>query len=183
MVVKGVVNKLLLGQKGGEMNNILLVVGNEKGCEIFFTLDHDLYKVFAPVHSTKVIEMILGYYYRSLEGNIKQIQNSFNFNQKVPVFIDVNRMLFFPTITKNNRECCWINYYCISSVRKSKRNTIIKFYDHSFLNPHSEVLFEYEFPFEVRSIRNQMKRCEMIHKNFILQTRNLEVLASMTDRR
>lgn len=155
------------------MNNILFIQGYQNGCMIMYTKNHQLYSMFSTNHPTKVIERIMMIYYRSIIGNEKMTKKQFVFHQKVPVFIDLNQFLFFPILSKKDKECCWINYYCVSDVKKKKEHTRVSFCDYSIIADKSSFLYEYECPVDVRVIRKQMKRCNQIHRCYVKNTNDL----------
>lgn len=155
------------------MNNILLIAGCKKGCRILYTKEHQLCYLGSTQHPTKVIEKIMMCYHRSIIGNEKQTKKLFMFRQKVPVFIDLNRFLFFPTLSKKDKECCWINYYCVSNIKKKKERTLVSFCDYSVIEDKPSFLYEYECPIDIRVIRKQMKRCYQIHRCYVKSTHDL----------
>lgn len=148
------------------MYNILYIAGCKEGSEVIYTKNDQLHKEIISMHPSKIIEKIMVCYYRTLKGNTQLIGKHFDFHQKVPVFIDYHRHLFFPTISKDDKECCWINYYCVFDVKGRKRSTNIVFYEHSIINRKKKILMEKEFPYDARVIRKQMNRCKEIHANY-----------------
>lgn len=92
------------------------------------------------------------YHGSSLKGRSEAINRNLNIKQKSPILIsEVLEYMYFPILSYMNENCIWINYNAILKVSKIDGN-------------HSKILFlsgyTYELTYNVRMIRNQMKRCD-----------------------
>ncbi len=117
------------------MEKIVLIVGHFWGCEIYYWADNEMRKVMTERKAFAVIEKMLFFYNKTFEGNVKQISKKFGFTQKVPIFMEENRYLFFPTLSAKDPQCCWVNYYCVEKMKRHGKETILDFMDRRLFDP------------------------------------------------
>lgn len=151
------------------MNNIFMIIGREDGCEIIYTLNSQISVKRSRCKASKMIYGLAHSYYRPLLPTMKLIGKKHGYHQKIPVLIEYNRLLLFPTISMKDPCCCWINYYCVEDFKGNEGKTSILFYDHCIVQNEHAVKLYYVLQADKRVIRAQMKRCYEIHRRYASQ--------------
>jgi len=91
----------------------------------------------------------------SLRGSADVVRHHLDVKQKLPVLVDpTDRLLFFPTLSKEHPECVWINYAKIRKLKALTTGTLVIFGQR-----------ELEVDIGIRSIRMQVRRCEKLVKS------------------
>lgn len=160
------------------MITIYYLKGTKQGCTVFYSDDYhqELVEVLhKEMSSTKFLRLYAAFYHHSIEDGQKMIRKRYQFNQKIPVLIEKDRSLFFPTASKNQWDCCWINYYAVSQVHKRGNGCVIQFHElgkkyrftvHDVLDiAIREHEFEEELALDARIIRKQLQRCRQIDED------------------
>ena len=112
------------------MKQILLIIGKKNGSDIVFSEDHKIIVQSSPNSSLQVIFELGNKYYRPAIATMKLTRGKCGIHQKVPYLIEMDRYLFFPTLGLKNKECCWVNYYCIKDLRAINDGTEFTFHDY-----------------------------------------------------
>lgn len=64
----------------------------------------------------------------SLKGRVEGTKYLLNYAYKLPIIIDnLNRLIFFPTLSYDSAECIWLSLKNIDKYEKSDKNTKIYF--------------------------------------------------------
>lgn len=153
-----------------------MIIGSEDGCEIIYSHDH---QVKIKKSSSKASKMIYGLahsYYRPVLSTMKLIEEKHGYHQKIPVLIEFDRLLLFPTVSMKDPSCCWVNYYCVADVKGTKKKTQLSFYDHNILDERRKVCFSYALNVDKRVITRQMKRCQEIHSRMVKPDHIVELI-------
>lgn len=148
------------------MNNIFVIIGREDGCEIVYTVNSQVRVKRFSCKASKMIYRLAHSYYRPLLPTMRLIGKTYGYHQKIPVLIEFNQLLLFPTISMKDPCCCWINYYCVADFKGNKGETSIFFYDHCIVKKEHAVRLRYVLQADKRVIRAQMKRCHEIHTRY-----------------
>lgn len=151
------------------MNNILMIIGRKNGSEIVYTVDHKVKVQKSKCKSTHLVFELGNIYHRPALATMKLIKGKYGYHQKIPIIVEMNRFLFFPTISYKDEECCWINYYCVCGLEKVKDGTIISFYDHTLIG-NIHINYQHKLFVDKRVLVKQMKRCHEIHKSYQKET-------------
>lgn len=68
------------------------------------------------------------YYGSTYKGRIKAAKEILNCSYKIPILVEEsNNIVFFPTKSSLEHDCCWINFNYIESVEKFNNKCIVKF--------------------------------------------------------
>lgn len=145
--------------------NLLMVVGNEKTCYLFYSNNQIEMVQRFNFRGKRLIDELGKQYCRPVDDTIKLIRKKFGYHQKTPLFLDSNRILLFPTTGIKDNTCIWINYYAVSGYYRDKNKTVISFHDQSLFKGNP-LKISYLLDIDIRVIRQQMRRCENIHKEF-----------------
>lgn len=148
------------------MNNILYVAGKPYGCDIAIVEKQQFKIVRSSYKATEFIFKLSKIHFRPAKEMIQMIGDTYKFSQKVPILIENNQFLFFPTISMKDKECCWINYYCIFCLRRMQNGTKVFFKEYSVGMPKPFKTYVVPFELDKRIFVNQMKRCMMIHEEY-----------------
>lgn len=170
------------------MITIYYLKGTKQGCRIFYSddLSPKLVEVIdLNISSTKALQEYAAFYHHTIEDSQKMIRKRYKFNQKVPVFIEKDRSLFFPTTSKTQRECCWVNYYAVARISKQQDHSKILFHELNkkfHFTVHSKIPlalqrdeFEVVFDLDVRILKKQMKRCTQIAQDLVKEEMSKKV--------
>ncbi len=157
------------------MITIYYVKGTKQGCSVFYSNDLSsalVEMIDLQISSTQALKMYAAHYHHSIEDSQRLLRRRYKFYQKVPVFIEKDRSLFFPTASALQWDCCWINYYAVRQIRKARHQSVVYFqeigkkYQFSVRelinNAAKESKFEAIFDLDVRILRKQMDRCHKI---------------------
>lgn len=88
----------------------------------------------------------------SLRGSADVVKHHLKVTQKLPVLVNpYGGLFFFPTLSRDHPECIWINVTQIRKLIDLGNRTLIRF-------PKDEL----ELDIGIRSIRMQMKRCQVL---------------------
>ena len=68
------------------------------------------------------------YYGSSYKGRLKAAKEILNCSYKLPILVEEsNIIIFFPTKSSLEEDCCWINFDFIKEIKKEDKNSIIIF--------------------------------------------------------
>lgn len=159
------------------MDNILMIEGCDAGSIIHYIEDHHVMKKQVHDESVVIMEKLLHAFYHTFESNQYLVYRQHGYYQKVPLLIDFNKYLFFPTHGRKEKLCCWINYYCIEKIKKTADGTQIQFTNHYLMNngKMSEMILDVD----IRVLRKQMQRCKMIHESYAKCHKDLRIYSKM----
>jgi competence protein ComK len=88
----------------------------------------------------------------SLRGSADVVRHHLNITQKLPILVNPHGgLFFFPTLSRDHPECIWINAAKVSKLKDLGSGTLVRFHGG-----------ELELDIGIRSIRMQMKRCELL---------------------
>ncbi len=88
----------------------------------------------------------------SLRGSADVVRHHLKVIQKLPVLVNPHGgLFFFPTLSRHHPECIWINVTQIRKLKDLGNKTLVRFQDG-----------ELELDVGIRSIRMQMKRCDLL---------------------
>lgn len=153
---------------------IYFIQGTENGCTIIYEdfKRGSVESVSSTYTALQLIKEICRHHELDFNGCRKIIAGNHGFKQKVPIFIEENKLLFYPLNSLRDKDSLWINYYAVRHLVSHGDQTIITFgRTHRFaermilraLNEsedHKHV--SYTFDFDVRMIRRQYHRCQKI---------------------
>lgn len=151
--------------------NLLAILRNEEKWEILISLN-DSFKVEKYTYGksiNKLLKELANYYHRAFIEERKIICSQYGFQKKVPILINSNIMLF-QTRSLDHPKCILLNYFCINKFQKNGKNTYIDFcipYKNKKILIDDGILI----PSDVRTIRDQFKRCLKIENT--LKERNV----------
>ncbi|WP_294561104.1 competence protein ComK [uncultured Traorella sp.] len=148
------------------MTHIFMIMGNENGCEIIYTQNHEVKIMKSKCRVNKMVYQMAHAYYRPVLPTLKLIKKIHGYSQKVPVLIEYDRLLLFPTISMKDPSCCWINYYCVADIKGNKEKTTIFFGEYSIVQKKYTQCWSCVLPIDKRVIRKQLQRCHEIHSQF-----------------
>ncbi len=101
----------------------------------------------------KIIKESCEYYGSSLEGRIKGSKRLLGMKYKLPIIIEgSSEIIFFPTASPFNDNCCWISINNIKDYKAIDNNVIIEFNGNN----------KEEFPITYESLENQMFRASKL---------------------
>ena len=151
---------------------LVAILRNEEKWEILLFLNENLeFQRFSYDKSINcLLKEISNYYHRSILDDRKIISKQYGYDQKVPMMINANDLLLFPTRSLENKHCVLLNYYCIHEYKKKDKNTLIEFcipYNNSKIILNERLLVKCD----IRTIKNQILRCIKI--NDTLKQRNV----------
>lgn len=171
------------------MNSILYIKGEgKKSCIGYYDkqccqvkhlkLNYSAYQVMEKLSNSLQLD------FRACQ---KVVTLNHGFYQKVPVLIELHRLLLFPTLSPKDSTCIWLNYYAIQKISASgSHETRISFViRESFaammirngLSDEPEKMSYVEiFPYNIRMIKSQMQRCQIIHE-FVFKNRKNMIAA------
>lgn len=87
---------------------------------------HDEYVIDSTPYS--VMEYSCEYFGSSLKGRLEGTKNMLGSIYKSPIIVEESRdIIFFPTISPNLPDNCWISLNNIKSIEKTNKSTIIVF--------------------------------------------------------
>ena len=79
-------------------------------------------------NSFSIMEENCEYYGSTYEGRVNAAKKLLNFNYKLPLLLEEsNRLIFFPTKSASNNECCWINHNYVKKREKTGNITKVTF--------------------------------------------------------
>lgn len=88
----------------------------------------------------------------SLRGSADVVRHHLKITQKLPVLVNPHGSLFFfPTLSRDHPDCIWINAAKVLKLKESENGTLVRFAGG-----------ELQLDIGIRSIRMQMKRCELL---------------------
>ena len=148
------------------MTHIFMITGNKNGCEIVYSQNQEIKTSVSQCKASKMIYQMARAHYRPVMPTVNLIKKMYGYSQKVPVLIEYNRILFFPTISMRDPSCCWINYYCVTDIKGNKEKTEITFCEYSIVQRKHAQQWSCVLPIDKRVIKKQMKRCHEIHSCF-----------------
>lgn len=115
----------------------------------------------------EVIDSICNRYGLSGFGSIHAIKQTLKIHQKCPVLMHpILQIYMFPTVSMNDHSCIWINSKRILRLKNDSYQTEIVFIDNSSIICNVGV----------RSIKKQIKRCQMMEK-MIVEQYNIDQLS------
>ena len=98
---------------------------------------------------TKILKESCEYYGSSLEGRIKGSKTMLGMCYKLPIIVESSKeLIFFPTTSPLNEECCWISIKNIKDYIAVDNNVVIKFKGN----------VTEKFPITYEALENQMFR-------------------------
>lgn len=111
----------------------------------------------------KILDDSCKFYGSSYLGRLHSVKEMLSGRYKLPIIVaESENMIFFPTKSSLEPDCCWINYSLIKNYQKtSEIVTKIRFYNNS----------EKEFAISKISLENQMNRSLRLQS--ILRQRHL----------
>lgn len=157
------------------MKQILLIIGKKNGSDIIYTENYKIIVQSSSCSSLQVVFELGNQFYRPAVATMKLIRGKCGIYQKVPYLIEMNRLLLFPTMGLKNKECCWINYYCIKDLRTINGGTEFTFYDYSIMKC-VDLNFKYYLPIDRRTIVGQMKRSKLVHEDYLSDKKDIKFL-------
>ena len=108
----------------------------------------------------KIMDDSCIFYGSTYKGRIKAALNILNCAYKLPILIEESQnLIFFPTKSSLEEDCCWINFTFVKDVIKKENKSIITFINNSQL----------ELDISKLSIENQITRSTKL--SYILQKR------------
>lgn len=151
---------------------IVAILRNEGKNEILLFLNEDckLQRFYYEKSINCLFKELSNYYHRSILEDRKIISKEYGYDQKVPMIINANDLLLFPTKSIENTNCVLLNYYCINEYKKKDKNTLIEFcipYNNSKIILNEKLLVNCD----IRTIKHQISRCVTI--NNTLKQRNI----------
>ena len=88
----------------------------------------------------------------SLRGSADVVRHHLKVTQKLPVLVNPHGSLFFfPTLSREHPDCIWINAAKVSKLKDLGSKTLVRFNGG-----------ELELDIGIRSIRMQLKRCDLL---------------------
>ena len=108
----------------------------------------------------KIMDESCIFYGSTYKGRLKAAKNILNCSYKLPILVEESQnIIFFPTKSSLEEDCCWINFSYIKTVEKKERKCIIDFINNERL----------ELDISKLSIENQITRSTKL--SYILQKR------------
>jgi len=102
-----------------------------------------------PRNPYKIMDDSCQYFGSSFEGREKGSRNILGSGYKVPIIVEeVQDLIFFPTVSKQQEDCCWLNLKHIKSYIKDGENTKITFHNNQVIT----------VPVSYKSFQNQLFR-------------------------
>ena len=93
------------------------------------------------------------YYGSTYKGRIKAAKEILNCSYKIPILVEESHnIVFFPTKSSLEEDCCWINFNYIKNIEKQENRCIIKFINDKQIS----------FDVSKLSIENQIARSTML---------------------
>ena len=100
------------------------------------------------------------YYGSTYKGRLNAAKNILNCAYKLPILVEESqKIIFFPTKSSLEEDCCWLNFNYIKDVKKIENKSIIKFKN------NKEMIFDTS----KLSIENQISRSTRL--SYILSQR------------
>lgn len=128
------VNEIIIHMENGEM------ITKRERCKVF-------------------LDKLCEHYGSSYEGRIQAICACLNIHQKAPVLIREG-MILYPLKDAATQNNVWINYCRVKKIRPKEYQTLLEFYDGSFLLTDSEY----------RTVKMQQNRCKsylfVLHESY-----------------
>lgn len=98
---------------------------------------------------SQILKESCEYYGSTLEGRIKGSKKQLGMCYKLPITIEgSNDIIFFPTTSYENENCCWLSLKHIKEYKEYDNNTLV-----TFLNNEKRV-----FQLSLPSLENQLFR-------------------------
>jgi len=108
----------------------------------------------------KIMDDSCIFYGSTYKGRLNAAKNILNCSYKLPILIEESQnIVFFPTKSSLEEDCCWINFNYIKNVIKKDKRCIINFINNNQLELNISKL----------SIENQITRSTKL--SYILQKR------------
>ena len=105
------------------------------------------------------------YYGSTYKGRLTAAKDILDCSYKLPILVEeTQNIIFFPTKSSLEEDCCWINFNHIKNIEKEGNNTII-----TFVNGRSK-----KFDISKLSIQNQISRSTRL--SYIIDQRKKSLL-------
>lgn len=100
---------------------------------------------------TKILDNSCRYFGSSYQGRLFGTKNMINVSIKAPIIIEETKeIIFFPTSSPRNKNCCWLSFNNIKKYeKKDAKTTIIEFKN----------MKKIELPISYHVLENQVTRC------------------------
>ena len=104
------------------------------------------------------------YYGSTYKGRIKAAKEILNCSYKLPILVEESHnIVFFPTKSSLENDCCWINFNYIDCVEKCENKCIVKF------SNNKQIMFDVS----KLSIENQITRSTKL--SYIIEQRKKQI--------
>lgn len=91
----------------------------------------------------------------SLEGREEAFRYLTNHIQKSPVLVNESPELWFPTLSKMNQDCMWVNWYRVIDVKAVTNNECVVSFDGGY---------DIRLNCSIRTCQKQLERCLLFIK-------------------